>query len=61
MEGIKSWPMGSAKIFQMDFFSLGEGFAVFSFDRERLGFPSAKQNASEHHRELGEAGELQEY
>ena len=57
--------MGSQKYSTHGFFFSGrnvnEGFAVFSFDRERLGFPSAKQNPSEHHRELGEAVELQEY
>jgi|APCry1669190119_1035276.scaffolds.fasta_scaffold22773_1 hypothetical protein len=54
--------MGSQKYSTHGFFFLvNEGFAVFSFDRERLGFPSAKQNPSEHHRELGEAVELQEY
>ena len=56
--------MGSQKYSTHGFFfplGFNEGFAVFSFDRERLGFPSAKQNPSEHHRELGEAVELQEY
>ena len=56
--------MGLAKIFHTwIFFSWrNEEFAVFFWnDRERLGFRPAKQNPSEHHRELGEAVELQEY